>query len=59
MFRKENQKADESTAEFHTRLAILAKKCDFADTDLEIKRQIIQGTSSNRLRRKAVEKELT
>ncbi|XP_074641194.1 uncharacterized protein LOC141898939 [Tubulanus polymorphus] len=59
LFRKESQKPDESTAEFYTRLSTLASKCDFTDSTLEIKRQIIQGTLSSRLRRKAVEQGLT
>jgi transposase InsO family protein len=58
-FRKETQQHDETVNEFHTRLVILAKRCEFTDTDLEIKRQIIQGTHSNRLRRRAIEKTLT
>ena len=42
----------------YTRLQLLARKCEFANTDLEIERQIIQGTSSVRLRRKAIEQNL-
>ena len=59
VFRKEVQKVDESVAEFYTRLQLLARKCEFANADVEIKRQIIQGTSSVRLRRKAIEQSLT
>jgi len=59
MFRKESQKSGETISEFHTRLQLLARKCEFATTDLEIKRQIIQGTTSARLRRKAIEQGLT
>jgi hypothetical protein len=59
LFRKETQHSEETVAEFHTRLCLLAKKCDFGERfDLEIKRQIIQGTTSIRLRRKAIEQSL-
>ncbi len=55
VFQKEVQRPDETITEFYTRLQLLAKKCEFADPNLEIKRQIIQGTTSVRLRRKAIE----
>lgn len=57
-FRQEKQKSGENITEFYTRLQLLACKCQFADPELEIKRQIIQGTSSLRLRRKAIEQSL-
>ena len=53
IFRRESQKSDENITEFYTRLQLLARKCEFANT--ETKRQIIQGTKSVRLRRKAIE----
>ena len=49
VFRQETQKSGENITEFYTRLQLLARKCEFADTNLEVKRQIIQGTSSIRL----------
>ena len=55
VFRQETQKSGENIIEFYTRLQLLARKCQFADPELEMKRQIIQGTSSLRLRRKAIE----
>ncbi|XP_077864573.1 uncharacterized protein LOC144350094 [Saccoglossus kowalevskii] len=58
VFRKEVQKPDENVSEFSTRLQLLARKCEFDDVNLEIKRQIIQGTTSVRLRRKAIEQSL-
>ena len=58
VFRQESQKSGENITEFYTRFQLLARKCEFASTDLEIKRQIIQGTSSVRLRRKAIEQNL-
>jgi hypothetical protein len=58
-FRKEAQRGSESITEFHTRLQILAKKCEFQDSVVEIRRQIIQGTTNSRLRRKAIEQGLT
>ena len=57
-FRQETQKSGENITEFCTRLQLLARRCQFADPELEIKRQIIQGTSSLRLRRKAIEQSL-
>ena len=57
-FRQEMQKSGENIVEFYTRLQLLARKCQFADPELEIKRQIIQGTPSLRLRRKAIEQSL-
>ena len=45
--------------EFYTRLRLLARKCEFTDPPLEIKRQIIQGTTSVRLRRKNIEQGLS
>lgn len=59
LFRKEVQKSTETVAQFHTRLQLLAKKCEFTDSSLEIKRQIIQGCTSSRLRRKSMESEMT
>lgn len=58
VFRRETQRAGENITEFYTRLQLLARKCEFTDLELEIKRQIIQGTSSLRLRRKAIEQSL-
>lgn len=53
------QKSHEKVTEFYTRLQLIARKCEFSDSDLEIKRQLIQGTISARLRRKAIEQSLT
>ena len=36
-----------------TRLRMLAKNCEFADADKEIKAQLIQSCASTRLRRRA------
>jgi hypothetical protein len=57
-FRKEAQKKDEDVASFATRLLVLAEKCEFTNKDLEVKRQIVYGCVSNRLRRKALESNL-
>jgi len=59
IFRQESQKSGENITEFYTRLQLLARKFEFANTELEIKRQIIQDTSSVRLRRKAIEQNLS
>ena len=58
VFRQATQKSGENITEFYTRLQLLARKCEFATIELEIKRQIIQGTSSIRLRRKAIKQNL-
>ena len=58
IFRQELQKSCENITKFYVRLQLLAHKCEFANTELEIKRQIIQGTSSVCLRRKAIEQNL-
>ena len=57
-FRKEAQRPNEKTSEFYTRLQLLARKCEFTDVNLEIKRQLIQTTTSARIRRKAIEQGL-
>lgn len=46
IFRQEWQKSGENITEFYTRLQLLARKCEFANNDLQVKRQIIQGISS-------------
>ena len=42
-FWKETQKPDKSIADFYTHLKLTAKKCEFGDVNMEIKRQLIQG----------------
>ena len=59
VFRQQTQKTGENVNEFYTRLQLLARKCEFSNQDIEVKRQIIQGTSSLRLRRKAIEQSLS
>ena len=53
-FRQARQEAEENFNHFLTRLRQLASTCGFADKDREIKTQIIQGCTSNKLRRKAL-----
>ena len=53
-FRQARQEAEEDFNHFLTRLRQLASTCGFADKDREIKTQIIQGCTSNKLRRKAL-----
>ena len=57
-FRKAQQNEGESFDSFHTRLRTLAKTCEFADADKEIKEQIILSCKSNALRRKALREDL-
>jgi len=53
-FRQGKQQAGERIAAFYTRLAQLAKSCEFHDTVREIKTQIMQNCTSTRLRRKVL-----
>ena len=53
-FRQAKQQHGENIDAFHTRLRQLAKTCEFANDDKEIKAQIIIGCSSQRLRRQAL-----
>ena len=53
-FRKAQQNEGESFDSFHTRLGTLAKTCEFADADKEIKEQIILSCKSHALKRKAL-----
>ena len=57
-FRKAKQNEGESFDSFHTRLKTLAKTCEFADANKEIKEQIILSCKSNALRRKALREDL-
>ena len=57
-FRKAKQNEGESLDSFHTRLRTLAKTCELADADKEIKEQIILSCKSNALRRKALREDL-
>ena len=57
-FRKAQQNEGESFDSFHTRLRTLAKTCEFADADKEIKEQIILSCKSNALRWKALREDL-
>ena len=55
VFRKAKQESDENISGFHTRLRRLAMTCEFADTDREIKAQIVQNCLSHKLRMKALQ----
>ena len=55
VFRLATQGKEESIDEFHTRLRGLAKHCEFADADFEIKLQIVTNGTSSRLRKKALQ----
>ena len=45
-FRQSKQSKDESIDSFHTRLRQLSINCEFADSDKEVRSQIIQGCYS-------------
>lgn len=53
-FRAAKQLNSESLDSFHTRLRTLAAYCEFHDMDNEILTQILQGCTSNHLRRRAL-----
>ena len=55
VFRKAKQESDESISAFHTRLRRLAMTCEFANTDREIKTQIVQNCLLHKLRMKALQ----
>ena len=57
-FRKAQQNEGESFDSFQPRLGTLAKTCEFADADKEIKEQIILSCKSNTLRQKALREDL-
>jgi uncharacterized protein (UPF0305 family) len=52
VFRQTTQGKEESIDEFYTRLRRLAKHCDFADAEFEIKMQIVTSGTSSGLRKK-------
>ena len=54
-FRNINQNHCESIDQYATRLRQKAEYCEFHDKEAEIKSQLIQGCSSERLRRKCLE----
>ena len=58
-FRQATQNVGEPIASYFTRLKQLAKTCEFADEDREIKSQIIQHCTSSKLRRKALSEPAT
>ena len=53
-FRSTKQQSEENLDAYHARLRSLAKYCEFADVDSEIKSHIIQTCRSSRLRRRAL-----
>lgn len=57
-FRSTKQDPGESLDSYVSKLRRKAKNCNFADIDKEIKSQIIQHTSSSRLRRRAIRESL-
>ena len=57
-FRKAMQEKEESLDQFCTRLRQLAKFCQFADKEAELKSQLIMGCRSAQLRRKALSEDI-
>ena len=53
-FRQAKQNPGETMNSYHSRLRQLATTCEFTDVDKEVKSQIIQSCTSQRLRRKAL-----
>ena len=58
-FRQARQETGETTDQFCTRLRTLASTCDFTNPEREIKGQILQGCTSNRLRRRGLRDDLS
>ena len=56
-FRQARQNQGESLDSYHVRLRQLAKTCDFANIDREIKEHIILSCTSSTLRRRALQDE--
>ncbi|XP_033755766.1 uncharacterized protein LOC117338519 [Pecten maximus] len=57
-FRQTRQMSSENIDSFHTRLRQLGQNCEFVDCDKEIKSQIIQGCSSTKFRRRALQEDM-
>ena len=53
-FRQMKQDSSESVTQYSTRLKEAAKRCQFHDTDREVKDQIVFTCISDQLRRKAL-----
>ena len=53
-FRQAQQERGESIMSFHSKLKYLAKTCNFADVDREVKTQIVHKCASNKVRRKGL-----
>ncbi|XP_064617193.1 uncharacterized protein LOC135481275 [Liolophura sinensis] len=58
VFRSTKQNVGETMETYSTRLRQLALTCEFSDQDREIKGQLIQGCSSNRIRRRILRPDL-
>ena len=56
-FRQEMQREGETIDSFCTRLRQLALRCDFENADRELKVQLLTGTNSKRLKRRALRDE--
>lgn len=54
LFRQKKQDKDCSLYDYYLQLKALANTCQFADTEKELKTQIIQGCASSKLRRKGL-----
>ena len=53
-FRQAKQEKGEDITAFYIRLKQLSRTCEFADSDREIKSQIVQNCESSRLRRRTL-----
>lgn len=49
-FREMSQKEEETIDQFHARLKSIAANCEFHNADTEIRRQVLRGTRSRKLR---------
>lgn len=58
-FRQAKQETNETINQYYARLLKLSKNCEFQDTDLEIKTQIVQSTNNIELRKFALKNQPT
>lgn len=59
LFHETHQEQSESLSAYHTRLVEMAKRCEFPNSDRTIKSHVIRTCKSSKLRREALEKNLS
>lgn len=59
VFGQTKQRDDETLDQFHTHLRHLAKSCEFSDVDKEVKIQLVEYCKFTRVRRKALQEDVS